>query len=193
MDLFTQLLRPSIVARSIYVAGAAAIGALGSLCAPALADGGENWHLAPCWHQDGQASYYGRHWNGHRTSSGAVFDPLKLTAAHASLPLGTRLLVTSAISGQSVVVTVNDREPDHGHRIIDLSPAAARRLGMIGSGVAEVVVTRATETDLQQSETSEEVAEAPDAADDQEVATPRSVHHVSHVPHGQPHRRLARR
>ena len=146
------------------------------------------------WHQDGQASYYGRHWNGHRTSSGAVFDPLKLTAAHASLPLGTRLLVTSADSGQSVVVVVNDREPDHGHRIIDLSPAAARRLGMIGSGVAEVVVTRATETDVQKSETDEEVAEAPEEADDQQVATPRSsAHRLSHVRRGPPHRHLVRR
>ena len=176
------------------MAGASVAGALALLSASALADGSGSWHQAQNWHQDGQASYYGRHWSGHRTSSGAVFDPLKLTAAHASLPLGTRLLVTSEDSGESVIVTVNDREPDHGHRIIDLSPAAARRLGMIGSGVAEVVVTRATDTDLRQSETNEEVAEAPDEADDQEVATPRaSAHHVSHVRHGQPRRRLARR
>lgn len=183
--------------RSVHVAGASLLGALALFSVPALADG--NWHQAENWHQDGQASYYGRHWDGHRTSSGAVFDPLKLTAAHASLPLGTKLLVTSEDSGESVIVTVNDREPDHGHRIIDLSPAAARRLHMIGAGVAEVVVTRATEADLSQfrtneegAETNEEVAEAPDQADDQEVATPRSAHHVSRVRHGQPRRHHAR-
>lgn len=188
MGLFTQLSRTLICARSINIAAIVTLGALGIGAAPALAaDGLDNWH------QDGQASYYGRHWNGHRTSSGAVFDPMKLTAAHASLPLGTRLLVTSEESGQSVVVTVNDREPDHGHRIIDLSPAAARRLGMIGSGVAEVVVTRATATDLRQSETDEEVADAPDEADDQEVATPRSAHRVSRARHDRPRRHLARR
>lgn len=151
------------------------------------------------WSEDGQASYYGRHWNGRRTSSGAVFDPTKFTAAHASLPLGTRLLVTCEDSGQSVIVTVNDREPDHGHRIIDLSPAAARRLGMLGRGVADVVITQATPSDLsdQNRETDEEVADAPDEADDQEVATPSDMaprsHHVSRARHGLPHRHLARR
>ncbi len=187
MDLFTHHVRRWIAVRSIYIACASAAAAL-SLPALAHADGADNWH------QDGQASFYGRHWNGHRTSSGAVFDPLKLTAAHASVPLGTRLLVTSQDSGESVIVTVNDREPDHGHRIIDLSPAAARRLGMIGSGVAEVVVTQATPADLRnQQANDEEVAEAPDEADDQDVATPRSARHVSHVRHGQPHRHPARR
>lgn len=176
---------------------------VGAAALAGLAAGGGAAHAAwtnSAWSQNGQASYYGRHWNGRRTSSGAVFDPAKLTAAHASLPLGTRLLVTCQDSGESVVVIVNDREPEHGHRIIDLSPAAARRIGMMGSGVADVVITQASADDIAgQSarptgdETDNEVAEAPDEADDQEVAVPRSVHHVSRVRHGPPHRHLARR
>ena len=124
-----------------------------------------------------------------------MFDPTKLTAAHATLPLGTRLLVTSQESGESVVVTVNDREPAHGERIIDLSPAAARRLGMLGRGVADVVITQATARDIdgQSSENDEEVADAPDQADDQEVATPRSVRALGRARHGRPHTHLARR
>jgi rare lipoprotein A len=177
LGLFTHRWRARGVARPLFLASLAVGAAL-----PAASFAADDWH------QDGQASYYGRHWFGHRTSSGAVFDPLKLTAAHASLPLGTRLLVTAENSGESVVVTVNDREPDHGHRIIDLSPAAARRLGMIGSGVAEVVVTRATAADI--SEQDNEVAEAPDEPSDLEVATPR---HVSHARHGRPHTHHARR
>lgn len=173
-------------ANSINIVRASAVltAGLASLSAGKAAASG--WHLAP-WHEDGQASYYGRHWNGHRTSSGAVFDPLKLTAAHASLPLGTRLLVTSEESGESVVVTVNDRQPDHGRRIIDLSPAAARRLHMMGGGVAEVVITEATEDDLRnQQANDEEVAEAPDDAEDAAVA-------ATSGRHGPRHRRHARR
>ena len=185
MGLVTHKLRTWTTARRIAIAGACAASALPVVPLAAQAD--------ESWHQDGQASYYGRHWNGHRTSSGAVFDPAKFTAAHASLPLGTRLLVTSESSGESVVVTVNDREPDHGRRIIDLSPAAARRLGMMGRGVDDVVVTRATDADIN-AEQDGEVAEAPDEAADLEVATPRPGRHgVSHARRGLPHRHLARR
>ena len=89
-----------------------------------------------------------------------------------------------------MVVTVNDRQPDHGHRIIDLSPAAAVRLHMMNSGVAEVVITRATDSDIRNQQVNdEEVAEAPDEASDLEVAPP----HVSHARHGLRHRHHARR
>ena len=140
--------------------------------------------------QDGVATYYGNHWVGHRTSSGAVFDQDKLTAAHPTLPLGTRLLVVSEATGDSVVVTVNDREPDHGDRIIDLSRAAARRLHMLGAGVADVEISRATATDIAENE--DEVAEAPDDAPDQDVAMP-AHGRVSRAPHGPRHRLHARR
>ena len=151
--------------------------------------------IGASWSQDGQASYYGNHWNGRRTSSGARFDQTKLTAAHASLPLGTRLLVTTD-SGDSVVVTVNDREPRHGHRIIDLSRAAASRLHMLGSGVAEVTIEPATLAQIRagDAEQDEEVAEAPDDAPDQDIATAEpSARRVSHARHGLRHRHHARR
>ena len=142
---------------------------------------------APCravsWVQDGQASYYANHWNGHRTSSGARFDQEKLTCAHPTAPLGTKLLVTSEVTGDSVVVTVNDRQPPHGDRIIDLSRAAARRLHMLGAGVADVEISRATPREID-AENANEVADAPDEAVDQEVATPRTDRLVTRARRG---------
>ena len=93
--------------------------------------------------QSGLASWYGHAFDGQRTSSGARFNPRQLTCAHRTLPLGTRVRVTSSETGRSVVVTVNDRGPYAGQdRIIDLSRAAALRLGMVGSGLNPVTVER---------------------------------------------------
>jgi rare lipoprotein A (peptidoglycan hydrolase) len=91
--------------------------------------------------QSGLASWYGGHrWHGNRTSSGGVYDQDALTAAHASLPIGTRVRVTLVGSGRNVVVTINDR-PGTRRRIIDLSRAAARELGILERGVAMVTLT----------------------------------------------------
>jgi rare lipoprotein A len=90
--------------------------------------------------QEGTASYYGRRWNGRRTSSGAVFDQRELTAAHAWLPFGTRVRVTLAETGRSVIVVITDRLPSR-RRIVDLSVAAARELGIIQRGVAFVTLS----------------------------------------------------
>lgn len=87
---------------------------------------------------DGVASYYGDELAGHPTASGERFDPTELTAAHRSLPFGTKLRVTNLRNGRTVVVRVNDRGPFARRRIIDLSYAAARRLGMIETGIARV-------------------------------------------------------
>jgi hypothetical protein len=92
------------------------------------------------WRQSGQASWYGGRHAGHRTSSGTVFNPTEMTAAHPSLPLGSRVLVTMRDTGDSVVVTVTDRQPDHGRRIIDLSRGAAERIGLASRGVGEVTI-----------------------------------------------------
>lgn len=92
------------------------------------------------WRQSGQASWYGGQHAGRRTSSGTVFNPAEMTAAHSSLPLGSRIRVTMRDTGDSVVVTVTDRQPDHGHRIIDLSHGAAERIGLASRGVGEVVL-----------------------------------------------------
>lgn len=89
---------------------------------------------------DGMASYYGRELAGNRTASGEAFDPTDLTAAHRSLPFGTRLRVTNQRTGQSVIVRVNDRGPYARGRVLDLSQGAAEQIGMIRSGSAPVSI-----------------------------------------------------
>jgi rare lipoprotein A len=85
----------------------------------------------------GIASYY---WQGQRTASGASFNPDGLTAAHRTLPFGTRVRVTNVRNGRSVDVTINDRGPFIAGRVIDLSRGAARVIGMTGQGLAQVNV-----------------------------------------------------
>lgn len=87
-----------------------------------------------------QASYYGKGFAGRPTASGEIFDPRQLTAAHRTLPFGTLVEVTDAVTGKSVTVRINDRGPFHGNREIDLSEGAARQLGMIASGTAKVTL-----------------------------------------------------
>jgi len=86
----------------------------------------------------GIASWYGYDGSGNRTASGERYNPEGLTAAHRSLPMGTKIRVTNTRNGRSVVVRINDRGPYIRGRIIDLSAGAARLLGMIGSGLAPV-------------------------------------------------------
>ncbi len=88
--------------------------------------------------QEGVASWYGPGFHGKRTANGEVYDKEGLTAAHKSLPFGTYLRVISLDTGASVVVRVNDRGPFVAGRVLDLSEAAARMLGMIQSGTARV-------------------------------------------------------
>ena len=88
----------------------------------------------------GSASWYGPGFHGKKTASGDIFDESKFTAAHRTLPLGSRVRVTHLSTGKSVEVLVNDRGPYVDGRMIDLSHAAARHLGMVESGVAEVRV-----------------------------------------------------
>lgn len=88
--------------------------------------------------QVGFASWYGSAHQGRRTASGEVFDMNRLTAAHRSLPFGTRLLVTNRDTSQSTEVRVNDRGPFVEGRILDVSYAAARQLGAVGPGVIPV-------------------------------------------------------
>ncbi|WP_255561812.1 septal ring lytic transglycosylase RlpA family protein [Pseudohoeflea coraliihabitans] len=92
--------------------------------APAMAD-------SDC----GRASWYALH---SRTASGEMMDPNKLTAAHRSLRFGTKVQVTNKNTGKSVVVRINDRGPFIRGRVIDVSKAAAGRLGMVRAGVASV-------------------------------------------------------
>lgn len=88
----------------------------------------------------GWASWYGPGFHGNRSASGEPYNQNALTAAHRSLPFGTRVRVTNLNTGVSVIVRINDRGPFVRGRIIDLSAAAARMLGMMGSGVAPVSI-----------------------------------------------------
>jgi len=96
---------------------------------------------------EGLASWYGQRHQGLKTASGETFDKNKLTAAHRTLPFGTRLRVTNVENRKSVVVRVNDRGPHVAGRVLDLSYGAAQALGMTGAGVArvEAVVLRGRE------------------------------------------------
>lgn len=94
----------------------------------------------------GTASWYGRHWQGRKTASGARYDPGRLTAAHRSLPLNTRVRVTNLENAKSVTVLINDHGPYVRGRVIDLSTAAARRLGMLKEGLAPVRIELVTPT-----------------------------------------------
>lgn len=88
----------------------------------------------------GQASWYGSKFQGRRTSSGEIYDMHQMTAAHKTLPLPSYVQVTNLVNGRTAVVRVNDRGPFHGGRIIDLSYAAAKKLGVVAAGTARVEV-----------------------------------------------------
>jgi rare lipoprotein A len=92
------------------------------------------------YREQGMASWYGRKFHGQRTSTGEVYDMFAMTAAHPTLPLPSFARVTSVASGRSVVVRVNDRGPFLHGRIVDLSYAAAHRLGIAQRGSGEVIV-----------------------------------------------------
>jgi len=88
--------------------------------------------------ETGLASWYGRGFQGKITASGEVFNQEKFTAAHPNLPWGSKVKVTNLANGKSVVVRVNDRGPSVKGRVIDVSRAAARALGMMASGTTTV-------------------------------------------------------
>lgn len=132
------------------------------------------------WKESGEASWYGSWHQGRPTSSGEPFNQNAMTAAHANLPLGSRVRVTLRDTGRSVVVTINDRQPPKPHRIIDLSRGAAARLGMVDQGVGDVTLAAVGPG------SPEEVAEAPeDHADRGGPFNPRR-HDRPHTPHARP-------
>lgn len=90
----------------------------------------------------GLASWYADRFHGRPTASGQPYDKAALTCAHRSAPFGARLRITDLETGRSVVVTVNDRGPHVAGRVVDLSRAAAERLGLTGRGLARVRVER---------------------------------------------------
>jgi rare lipoprotein A len=106
---------------------------LGLLCLDMLGCGKEPTHSC-----EGMASWYGYPHHGRLTASGRRFNMHELTAAHRTLPFGTRLRVTNLLNDRSVTVTITDRGPFVKPRVLDLSYAAAREIGMIGLGTAPV-------------------------------------------------------
>lgn len=89
---------------------------------------------------EGKASYYARMFEGKETASGEVFENQELTAAHRTLPFDTEVEVVNPENGKTVSVRINDRGPYRKGRIIDLSRAAARELGMLDSGIIDVII-----------------------------------------------------
>ena len=88
----------------------------------------------------GEASWYGPGFEGKKTASGEIFDDSKLTAAHKTIPLGSKAKVTNLTNGKTVEVKINDRGPFIEGRMVDLSRAAAKALGMIDRGTARVQI-----------------------------------------------------
>lgn len=95
---------------------------------------------APTFSQVGTASYYSKKFDDHKTADGERFDSHAFTAAHRTLPLGTKVRVTNLSNHRSVIVRINDRGPFTRHRIIDLSPAAAKALGIRDQGLMRVKI-----------------------------------------------------
>ncbi|MGL4735166.1 MAG: septal ring lytic transglycosylase RlpA family protein [Enterovibrio sp.] len=91
--------------------------------------------------QSGLASWYGPRYHGRTTASGEKFDMHALTAAHRTLPFGAKVKITNMKNNQYVIVKINDRGPYSGKRIIDVSHAAAKQLGMLRNGLANVSIT----------------------------------------------------
>lgn len=112
------------------------------LTLPALA--GFTWlaGLVPTLADIGHASYYGRELAGRKTASGEVFRPDGLTAAHRTLPLGTKVKVTNLSNGKAVILRINDRGPFVRGRMLDVSHGAARVLGFASAGTARVKIER---------------------------------------------------
>jgi len=94
----------------------------------------------PGFKQKGIASYYADRFQGRKTASGVRYDKRALTAAHKTLPLGTKVRVTNLKNGESVEVEINDRGPHVKGRVVDLSKAAARELDMTSAGLVKVQV-----------------------------------------------------
>ncbi len=109
------------------------------VAAPTLAHGGDDAATL----QKGVASYYSDRFQGRTTASGDAFDQREMTAAHRTLPFGTKVLVTRPDNGRQVEVRINDRGPFVSNRVIDLSKSAARALGMLHRGTAPVQLSLA--------------------------------------------------
>lgn len=137
MVTFTGLCRRSLLFISLCITGLIATFSF-SGCAPSLTMSRGSGNTVSFGPREGMASFYGREFNGRKTASGERFDMHNFTAAHRELPFGAMIKVTNLSNGKSVVVRVNDRGPFTRSRIIDLSFAAAKAIGIDKTGTARV-------------------------------------------------------
>lgn len=128
----------------------------------------------PDYDRTGVASWYGRGFHNRRTASGQRYDMNAMTAAHTTLPMGTRVKVTNLANRRSVILTINDRGPFARNRIIDVSRRAAQDLGFIGAGTARVRVQALAGA---RPETRIQSAQAPAQAPRQAPSKPSSTAH----------------
>lgn len=110
------------------------------------------WVADVPWKQRGLASWYGKRFHGRRTASGERFNATGFTAAHRTLPMDSYLRVRRVANGEEVVVRVNDRGPHHPGRVLDLSLAAAKKLGIVSLGSAEVEIELLTSKPVSQDD-----------------------------------------
>lgn len=109
----------------------------------------------PRYVETGEASWYGPKFQGLETASGEIFDPKKMTAAHPSLPLGTKVEVTNLENNKKAEVKINDRGPFVDGHVIDISVVAAKKLGMVKKGTAEVkIVTKSVKKKISKKKSS---------------------------------------
>ena len=130
----------SSIMRSALAAAIFLLGASGTVAQPAAASAAASAPPATASaaaSETGKIAWYGRKFAGRKTASGEAFNPEALTMAHKTLPFGTRVKITNPKNNKSVTVRVNDRGPTQPDRVGDVSYAAARKLGMLKSGVIE--------------------------------------------------------
>lgn len=130
-------LRNTLAASAVALCVSAACAQTGSAAAPASAPAAPAAAAAAASSETGKLAWYGNKFVGRKTASGEAFNPEALTMAHKTLPFGTLVKVTNPKNNKSVTLRVNDRGPTQGDRVGDVSYAAARRLGMVKSGVIE--------------------------------------------------------
>ena len=141
-----QLRRSLLLAGRKAVATLAAFAVSGSVIASPPKHDATAAHRS--WFEIGKATFYGRGFQGKRTATGERFNMYAFTCAHRSLPLGSWLRVTNLTNRRSTLVRVNDRGPYGADKIVDLSFAAAQRLGLFGTGKVRVEAVRADDPEL---------------------------------------------
>jgi len=144
-----RLLRVLLLAGLLAVGGAGCVSTAGGLGGVQFDDDRERGRERDRDREAevGKASFYAHRFHGRSTASGETYDESKMTAAHRTLPFGTRVRVTNLENGKAVTLRVNDRGPHRKGRVIDVSYKAAKRLGFVRDGIARVKVEVASKPD----------------------------------------------